>query len=181
MSYGANNRGGGYPAGVRRAAIRGIKRNKQVNNRCATQVGKVRAQQLAKGEPLSAETRKRMISYLRRAETYYDPSHPNACGTISYDLWGGKMGLKWMEDVEGKNVRFRVGINYLNVSPRRKQLFVPSTYYTRPVPGEDSVKVVYGKLKVDPKGKAVIHKYIFDLREGWTAKSALEWFRKQGD
>ena len=36
-----------------------------------------------------------MASYLSRAEEYYDESDMNACGTISYLLWGGKAGLRW--------------------------------------------------------------------------------------
>ena len=84
-----------YPSGVRNNAKRGIELNKKVNNKCATSVGKVRAQQLARGEKLSVSTIKRMYSYLSRAETYYDPSDSKACGTISYLLWGGKAGLNW--------------------------------------------------------------------------------------
>ena len=84
-----------YGNGVRNNAKRGIELNKKVNNKCATSVGKVRAQQLARGEKLSVGTIKRMYSYLSRAETYYDPSDSKACGTISYLLWGGKAGLNW--------------------------------------------------------------------------------------
>ncbi len=84
-----------YGSGVRNNAKRGIELNKKVNNKCATSVGKVRAQQLARGEKLSVSTIKRMYSYLSRAETYYDPSDSKACGTISYLLWGGKSGLNW--------------------------------------------------------------------------------------
>jgi hypothetical protein len=58
-------------------------------------VGKIRAQQLARGEKLSVSTIKRMYSYLSRAAEYYDPSDSKACGTISYLLWGGKAGLAW--------------------------------------------------------------------------------------
>jgi hypothetical protein len=86
---------GDYGSGVRNNAKRGIELNKKVNNKCATSVGKVRAQQLARGEKLSVSTIKRMYSYLSRAETYYDPSDSKACGTISYLLWGGKAGLNW--------------------------------------------------------------------------------------
>tara|TARA_R100001460_G_C3556194_1_gene175489 strand:+ start:147 stop:1712 length:1566 start_codon:yes stop_codon:yes gene_type:complete len=86
---------GDYGSGVRNNAKRGIELNKKVNNKCATSVGKVRAQQLARGEKLSVSTIKRMYSYLSRAETYYDPSDSKACGTISYLLWGGKSGLAW--------------------------------------------------------------------------------------
>jgi hypothetical protein len=84
-----------YSDGIRSNAKKGIDLNDKNNNKCATPVGKVRAQQLAKGEPISVETIKRMYSYLSRAETYYDESDMNACGTISYLLWGGKAGLAW--------------------------------------------------------------------------------------
>ena len=88
-----------YPEAVRNAAERGIRLNAEVNNRCATQVGKVRAQQLAAGEPVSLITIKRMYSYLSRAAEYYDPSDDKACGTISYLLWGGEPALSWAERV----------------------------------------------------------------------------------
>jgi hypothetical protein len=82
-----------YGSGISNNAKRGIELNEKNGNKCATQVGKVRAQQLAKGEPISVETLKRMYSYLSRAEVYYDESDMNACGTISFLLWGGKAGL----------------------------------------------------------------------------------------
>ena len=66
-----------------------------MNNKCATDVGKIRAQQLAQGKPISKETIKRMYSYLSRAEEYFNPSDNEACGTISHYLWGGKAGLRW--------------------------------------------------------------------------------------
>ena len=86
-----------YPDAVSNNAKRGIELNEKQNNKCATQVGKIRAQQLAKGEPISVETIKRMYSYLSRAEEYYDESDTSACGTISYLLWGGKAGRRWAE------------------------------------------------------------------------------------
>ncbi|WP_347851854.1 XkdF-like putative serine protease domain-containing protein [Planktomarina sp.] len=84
-----------YPSGVKNNAKRGIELNEKVNNKCATQVGKVRAQQLAQGKPITTETIKRMFSYLSRAQEDYDESDSKACGTISYLLWGGKAGLRW--------------------------------------------------------------------------------------
>ena len=86
-----------YPNGVKNNAKRGIELNDKVNNKCATQVGKIRAKQLAQGKPISKETIKRMYSYLSRAEEYYDEGDSKACGTISYLLWGGKAGLRWSE------------------------------------------------------------------------------------
>lgn len=86
-----------YPDAVSNNAKRGIDLNKKVNNKCATQVGKIRAQQLAQKENISVETLKRMYSYLSRAQEYYDEGNKEACGTISYLLWGGKAGLRWSE------------------------------------------------------------------------------------
>ena len=86
-----------YPESVSNNAKRGIELNEKVNNKCATQVGKIRAQQLAKGEPVSMETIKRMYSYLSRAEVYYEEGDTESCGYISYLLWGGKSAKSWAE------------------------------------------------------------------------------------
>lgn len=84
-----------YPDSVSNNAKKGIELNERQGNKCATQTGKVRAQQLANKEPISLETIKRMYSYLSRAEEYYDPNKTTECGTISYFLWGGKSALGW--------------------------------------------------------------------------------------
>lgn len=84
-----------YGQSISNNAKRGIELNEKNGNKCATPVGKIRAQQLAKGEPISVETIKRMHSYLSRAEVYYDANDTSACGTISYLLWGGKSALSW--------------------------------------------------------------------------------------
>ena len=84
-----------YPQAVSNNAKKGIELNEKVNNKCATQVGKIRAQQLAQKENISLSTLKRMYSYLSRAQEYYDEGDKEACGTISYLLWGGKAGLRW--------------------------------------------------------------------------------------
>jgi hypothetical protein len=86
-----------YPEAVSNNAARGIELNDKVDNKCATQVGKVRAQQLANKEAISVETIQRMYSYLSRAEEYYDENDTEACGTISYLLWGGLAGKRWSE------------------------------------------------------------------------------------
>ena len=86
-----------YPDSIKNNAKRGIELNDAVENSCATQVGKIRAQQLANGEPISLETIKRMYSYLSRAESFYDENDTKACGTISYLLWGGLAAKAWSE------------------------------------------------------------------------------------
>ena len=85
-----------YGDGVANNAKRGIELNERNGNKCATPVGKVRAQQLAQKRPISVETIKRMHSYLSRAEVYYDNAESTSdCGYISYLLWGGKSALSW--------------------------------------------------------------------------------------
>lgn len=91
-----------YPEAAKANAERGIRLNEETGNKCATQVGKVRAQQIANGEPLSEETIKRTYSFLSRAREYYKPDEPEACGTISYLLWGGDEMLRWAESKVSK-------------------------------------------------------------------------------
>jgi len=86
-----------YPNAVKNNAKRGIDLNKKVNNKCATDVGKIRAQQLAQGKPISEQTISRMYSFLSRAEEYYKPDDKEACGTISYLLWGGLAAKRYSE------------------------------------------------------------------------------------
>jgi hypothetical protein len=64
---------------------------------CGTEVGKIRANQLAKGEPISLETVKRMYSYLSRHEVDLESSkgYGDGCGKLMYDSWGGKSALSW--------------------------------------------------------------------------------------
>jgi len=97
-----------YGLEIRNNAKRGIELNEKNGNKCATQTGKVRAQQLANGEPISIETIKRMYSYLSRAETYYDNADSQTdCGYISYLLWGGKSALSW-----SRNKLESLGLSY---------------------------------------------------------------------
>ena len=89
-----------YPQGVKNNAKKGIELNEKSGNKCATPVGKVRAQQLAQGRPISLETIKRMHSYLSRAEDVYrdKQNDSEACGNISYLLWGGLAALGWSKN-----------------------------------------------------------------------------------
>ena len=66
---------------------------------CGTSVGKQRANQLAKGEPISLDTIKRMYSYLSRHAGDLDSSkgYGDGCGKLMYDSWGGKSALSWAE------------------------------------------------------------------------------------
>jgi len=66
---------------------------------CGTDVGKQRANQLAKGEAISEDTIRRMYSYLSRHEVDLESSkgYGDGCGKLMYDSWGGKSALSWAE------------------------------------------------------------------------------------
>jgi len=92
-----------YPQGAVDAAKMGIKRNEELGMKCGTQVGKVRAQQLANREPISLDTVRRMRAFLIRQKGNYDLAIErkdyDACGYVSYLLWGGPAALPWSEKV----------------------------------------------------------------------------------
>ena len=66
---------------------------------CGTEVGKIRANQLAKGEPISEDTVRRMYSYLSRHKVDLESSksYDDGCGKLMYDSWGGLSALSWAE------------------------------------------------------------------------------------
>jgi len=70
-------------------------------NGCMTQVGKVRAQQLAQGKPISIETVKRMKAYISRHKVDLDSSksYEDGCGKLAMDAWGGVEALPWVERI----------------------------------------------------------------------------------
>jgi len=87
-----------YPEGVRNNAKRAVEwAQKNGWGSCGTPVGKVRASQLANGEPISIDTIKRMYSYLSRHEGDLDvsTSFGDGCGYLMYQSWGGKAALGW--------------------------------------------------------------------------------------
>ena len=106
-----------YPQAAVDAAKQGIKRNEETGNKCATQVGKVRAQQLANREPVSLDTVRRMRSFLLRQRDNYELATSrrdyDACGYISYLLWGGPAALPWAE----KTLR-QAGEEFAEIGPR---------------------------------------------------------------
>ena len=93
------------PERVSSIACQAIKQNEERGNPAATQVGKVRGQQLCNRDEISLETIKRMKSYLERAKVYNTDNWDDN-GTISWKLWGGQPGLDWVDSIlnslEGK-------------------------------------------------------------------------------
>ena len=95
-----------YPEAAVDAAKQGIKRNKENGNKCATQVGKVRAQQLANREPVSLDTVRRMrsVSLFDKKTTMNYNVIERTMMLVAISLivlWGGPAALPWAE----KNLR----------------------------------------------------------------------------
>lgn len=90
-----------YPKAAIENAKANIARNEAIGNKCATQVGKVRAQQLANGENLSLDTIRRMRAFLIRHKDNFETAQRernyDACSWVSYMLWGGPEALPWAE------------------------------------------------------------------------------------
>ena len=107
-SYKAEKTFSDYPESARNIAKKAIKFTEENPNDCATQVGKVRAQQIAKGEALTLSTVKRTYSFLSRSKVYNtgnftDSDGKPVCGSISYAYWGGTPMLKWAKKIVEEN------------------------------------------------------------------------------
>ena len=84
-----------YPESARNAAKRALAWvEKNGWGSCGTPVGKARANQLAKGEPISEETISRMASFARHLQ-YKDVPYSEGCGGLMVDAWGGQAGIEW--------------------------------------------------------------------------------------
>ena len=80
---------------------------------CGTPVGKIRANQLAKGEPISRETIARMSAFERHRQNS-DKELGDGCGRLMWLAWGGDAGIEWASrkleqiDKEKMNVQFQI-------------------------------------------------------------------------
>ena len=89
-----------YPKSARNNAQRALDwAEKNGWGSCGTPVGKIRANQLANGEPISVDTIQRMYSYLSRHEVdlQTSKSYSDGCGKLMYDSWGGLSAKSWAE------------------------------------------------------------------------------------
>jgi len=63
---------------------------------CGTPVGKARANQLAKGEPISEDTISRMASFERHRQSS-QKELGDGCGRLMWLAWGGDAGIEWSQ------------------------------------------------------------------------------------
>jgi hypothetical protein len=98
-----------YPEAAKDAARKALKWvEKNGWGKCGTQVGKVRANQIAKGEPLSRETISRIASFARHLQ-YEGREYGDGCSALMIDSWGSRVMIEWAQrklkeiDAEKKN------------------------------------------------------------------------------
>ena len=157
-----------YPQGAVDAAKMGIKRNEALGNKCGTQVGKVRAQQLAQRKPISLDTVRRMRAFLIRQKGNYDLAierkNYNACGYFSYRVWGGPEALPWAEKI----LRQAEGEEFAEVGPRGGI--------------KESPKAPKSKTKnPDPKGEGTARGSASTTRGAKVDKATEESLKKKSD
>lgn len=85
-----------YPKAATENAKRALKFREETENKnsCGTPVGWARANQLAKREPISLETVKRMSAFNRHRKNK-DVPYSEGCGGLMWDAWGGTEGIDW--------------------------------------------------------------------------------------
>jgi hypothetical protein len=84
-----------YPEAAKNNASRALKYAEENGwGSCGTPVGKVRANQLANGEPISEDTIARMASFARHKQNS-DTPYGEGCGKLMWDAWGGTEGIEW--------------------------------------------------------------------------------------
>ena len=85
-----------YPQSATNNALRALKFREETQNvnKCGTPVGWARANQLAKREPISLETVKRMAAFNRHRQNK-DVPYGEGCGGLMWDAWGGTEGVDW--------------------------------------------------------------------------------------
>jgi hypothetical protein len=82
---------------------------------CGTPVGKIRANQLAKGEPISRDTIARMSAFERQRQNS-QRDLGDGCGRLMWLAWGGDAGVEWakrkLNQIDTKLAAEKVSIDY---------------------------------------------------------------------
>jgi len=94
-----------YPQGAKNNAKRALKWAEENGwGSCGEATGKARANQLAKGEPITRDTIARMASF-KRHQQHKDVPYSEGCGGLMWDAWGGSAGVNWaiskLKEIDG--------------------------------------------------------------------------------
>ena len=114
---------------------------------CGTPVGKVRANQLAKGEPISEDTISRMASFARH-EQNSDTPYGEGCGKLMWDAWGGTEGIEWasrkLEEIRKEKMEIVVNAPaYIDQTGESNKKKKKPILVSRPVLMEEETLIAY--------------------------------------
>ncbi len=83
-----------YPQEATDNAQRALDYREANGTTCGEATGWARARQLARREPISLRTVKRMAAF-KRHQQHKDVPYDEGCGGIMWDAWGGDAGVEW--------------------------------------------------------------------------------------
>jgi hypothetical protein len=116
---------------------------------CGTPVGKQRANQLAKGEPISEETIARMAAFERHRQNS-DKELGDGCGRLMWLAWGGDAGVEWaqrkLREIRGEDFQGEMEID----------IYGYTTQYFFMCPGAIATFLDYKEYEVDEDTKGMI-------------------------
>ena len=102
-----------YPEGAKNNACRALKWAEENGwGSCGQSEGKLRANTICKGEPVSKDMLGRIASF-KRHEQNKDVPYSEGCGGLMWDAWGGSSMINWasskLEEVEAKKHKCKDG------------------------------------------------------------------------
>jgi hypothetical protein len=122
-----------YPEAAKNAAQRALDWAEEHGwGDCGMGAGKARANQLAKGEPISEETIARMASFARHKQNS-DTPYSEGCGKLMWDAWGSDAGIEWaqrkLKQIREEKMSYDVSAlpPYVDELPKKKKEEMEST------------------------------------------------------
>lgn len=155
---------------------------------CGTPVGKARANQLAKGEPITRSTIARMAAFERHRQNS-QKELGDGCGRLMWLAWGGDEGVEWaqrkLKQIDNQDFEFKVTsdsvrstnvkrVKYDSVTEELVIKFddgsnytyfnVPSKIYDNVLEGMAGTKTagVWGPIGKFPSVGAAVHQYLIE-------------------
>lgn len=152
---------------------------------CGTPVGKARANQLAKGEPISEETIARMAAFERHRQNS-QKELGDGCGRLMWLAWGGDEGIEWaqrkLKEIRGEDFNGEMELDiygyttrYFFMCPGAVATFLDYKEYA---PDEDTVGMIRSAAQIADNIFRIEHEVITkgnaDLQELGEAQTLVD-------
>lgn len=167
---------------------------------CGTPVGKARANQLAKGEPITRNTVARMAAFERHRQNS-QKELGDGCGRLMWLAWGGDEGVEWaqrkLKQIDNNEFKFKITVDSVKSTNVRRIKYdsvtqelvikfddgsnytyfnVPSKIYDNVLEGMAGTKTAgeWGPIGKFPSVGAAVHQYLveggFSYKKGGSFK-----------